>query len=37
MLNQSTDLATQVAPMQQEPRFQRLMQLAEAKCKDMQR
>jgi hypothetical protein len=37
MLDQSTDLAVQVAPMQQDPRFQRLMQLAETKCKDMQR
>jgi hypothetical protein len=36
-MSQSADLAAQLAPMQQEPRFQRLMQLAEAKCKEMQR
>jgi hypothetical protein len=32
MLSQGADLMTQAAPMQQDPRFQRLMQLAEAKC-----
>jgi len=33
MMSQGADLANQMAPMQQEPRFQRLMQLAqEKKC-----
>lgn len=36
MLNQSVDLATTMAPMQQEPRFNRLMQMAETRCKDYQ-
>jgi hypothetical protein len=34
MLGQSVDLATTMAPMQQDPRFQRLMQMAETRCKD---
>lgn len=37
MMNQSADLMGVAAPMQQDARFQRLMQLAEAKCKDMNR
>jgi hypothetical protein len=34
MMSQSGELMSQAAPMQQAPRFQRLMQLGEAKCKD---
>jgi hypothetical protein len=34
MLNQSSDLANVMAPMQQDARFQRLMQMAESRCKD---
>jgi hypothetical protein len=37
LMNQSVDLMGVAAPMQQDARFQRLMQMAEAKCKDMKR
>jgi hypothetical protein len=37
MMSQSIDLMGVAAPMQQDPRLQRLMQLAEAKCKGVQR
>lgn len=36
MLNQSADLAATMAPMQQEPRFNRLMEMAETRCKAYQ-
>ena len=37
MMSQGADLMGVAAPLQQDPRFQRLMQLGEAKCKGVKR